>query len=136
METKVCRDCQIEKPLDDFYKNPKTKDGRVSYCKPCNNQRAYNSPKFKENARRWNLKTLYGITPEYYDLMAEKQDNKCGICRQEERVENKYLCVDHDHETNVVRGLLCHACNIGLGKFEDNIERLESAIDYLKKHLK
>ena len=77
------------------------------------------------------------LTIEQYHGMIKDQQNKCAICNEyETRVINgKFcrLCVDHDHKTGKIRGLLCHDCNTSLGKFEDNIQRLQSAIDYLKK---
>ena len=33
----------------------------------------------------------------------------------------------------VVRGLLCHLCNTGIGFFKDDVGNLESAIKYLKR---
>ena len=46
---------------------------------------------------------------------------------------NKNFAVDHCHETNQIRGLLCSSCNIGLGQFQDSIKLLSKAIDYLIK---
>lgn len=50
----------------------------------------------------------YGISLEDYYRLVNKQEGACAICR----IQNDNLQVDHDHETNVVRGLLCSKCNI------------------------
>lgn len=42
------------------------------------------------------------------------------------------LHVDHDHETGLIRGLLCHHCNTLLGHAKDSVDVLEAAIVYLK----
>ena len=44
------------------------------------------------------------------------------------------LSIDHDHNTNTVRGLLCNKCNQGLGFFDDSIDLLQGAMLYLKQH--
>ena len=44
------------------------------------------------------------------------------------------LTVDHHHATKQVRGLLCNECNIGLGRFKEDVALLERAIEYLKSH--
>jgi len=36
---KVCKGCDTEKPLTDFYKHTSAKDGRQGYCKVCYNNR-------------------------------------------------------------------------------------------------
>jgi Recombination endonuclease VII len=75
----------------------------------------------------WNRKHLYGLTPEdYYDLL-EAQNYRCAICDE----PSDRLCVDHCHETDQIRGLLCIRCNSMLGFARDNTERLMRAADYL-----
>lgn len=75
-----------------------------------------------------------------YEKMALEQNNKCAICKQEEYrmsrngKQRTRLCIDHDHDTNMVRELLCHDCNSALGKFKDSPELLLEAADYLIKH--
>ena len=73
---------------------------------------------------------LRGIRVEQYEKMFQDQNNRCAICYCEETRKNSKsdkpmrLCVDHDHEAGIVRGLLCHTCNTALGKFRDNIDIL------------
>ena len=81
----------------------------------------------RERSRR--LRKYYGLTHEQYDQLKQEQDFRCAICGK--LVEQ--LCVDHDHETGRVRGLLCRACNLILGNADDNPNILLSAIDYLGK---
>lgn len=101
----------------------------------------YGKDKLNEGAKA----RRYGLTIEQYKQMFVDQNNMCAICHQPEtriftqRSINKEmqiakLCLDHCHVTNKVRGLLCHDCNTAIGKMKDNIDRLQSAINYLKKH--
>ena len=78
-------------------------------------------------ARDSVLWTKYGIRESDYDEMYEDQEGRCLICN----VHQEVLCVDHDHQTKVVRGLLCKECNWGLGKFADDPNRLLAAAAYL-----
>jgi hypothetical protein len=71
------------------------------------------------------------MTEADLDLMRRSQESKCAICKQDFGVE----CVDHDHKTGHVRGLLCKACNLGLGYFRDNKLSLANAITYLDDSL-
>jgi hypothetical protein len=57
------------------------------------------------------------------------QRGRCAICQQLE--PDRQFALDHDHRDGWVRGLLCHRCNIGLGMFEDDPERLARAAEYL-----
>ncbi|GAC1529093.1 MAG: hypothetical protein NVS2B6_17170 [Thermoleophilaceae bacterium] len=71
----------------------------------------------------------YGMTPAQYNDMADAQGRRCAICRDE-----GLLCVDHDHDTGVVRGLLCGNCNRALGQLKDSPQRARAAASYLESH--
>lgn len=80
-------------------------------------------------ARRSALKRLYGITPEEYDILVRKQNNKCKTCHRPDPSGRK-LAVDHNHITGKIRGLLCCSCNRLLGRLEKN-NLLQSFMEYL-----
>ena len=74
-----------------------------------------------------------------YDEMLEIQTNVCKICGNPEKAKNnrgktKPLAVDHCHTTGQVRGLICHDCNVLLGRAHDDINILRSAISYLEEY--
>lgn len=73
-----------------------------------------------------NLKRFYNITEEQFNSLIKKQNKACAICLRE-----TFLCVDHDHNTGKVRGLLCADCNRGLGMFRDQASLLLDAADYI-----
>lgn len=74
----------------------------------------------------------YGLTINQYNNMLRKQDYKCAICgaKQNKGYTKDNLCIDHDHKTGVVRGILCDKCNMAMGVF-DELEKLNKAILYL-----
>lgn len=92
---------------------------------------------------RWHARTetdrqasrayKYGITPEKFLEMLAEQDGKCKICGIEPTTQ-RGLHVDHCHTTGVVRGLLCHGCNVALGSMRDDPEILLKAVEYLRSH--
>ncbi len=93
-----------------------------------------------------SLKKNYGITLDQRQEISRKQGNRCAICKihemeyQERQIkrggkQTKVLSVDHDHHTGKIRQLLCHNCNLGLGNFQDDLNLLTEAVEYLKKHL-
>ena len=90
----------------------------------------YNANNY-EKIRNRSLKYQYGITSDNYNKMFIDQNGCCAICNAHQSEFKKPLSVDHCHTTGKVRGLLCNECNLGLGKFKDNIELLEKAIEYL-----
>lgn len=99
----------------------------------------------KEYARRYAREKLmtgvYGITEDDYQRMLREQEGKCAICGTTDprlalptRSKSDRFCVDHDHATGRVRGLLCSPCNTGLGHFGDNTETMAAAVRYLLRN--
>jgi hypothetical protein len=78
------------------------------------------------------LRCKYGITEQQYQQAAVAVGEACEICGQQCETHKK-LSVDHDHDTGLVRGLLCNSCNTGLGKFKDSIELLRAAVEYMAR---
>ena len=79
----------------------------------------------------------YGMNDADYEAMLERQGGVCGICKMGERFmgrngKPKKLAVDHNKNTGKVRGLLCHACNTGLGLFFHNPNTLDDAASYMR----
>lgn len=126
-QEKSCSQCGISKAISEFTMRKRARDGRAYICKACNgiNTRPY-------DRERW-LKRTYGITLDEYDGLFREQDGRCAICRTDRTSRWGTLCVDHDHKTGRIRGLLCTNCNQALGKFGDCGDRLKDAIRYLEK---
>jgi hypothetical protein len=122
---KTCSRCLKLKPLSEYYNDPTKKHGVRSECKACNGA----CDTRKEIRRNYTLKQ-YGLDIDKYQALCEQQNHQCAICS---KVVDK-LHVDHDHTTGKVRELLCMHCNTALGKFGDDIDVLQRAIDYLEKH--
>ena len=93
------------------------------------------SRQYKHIKKDRDLKAAYGISLEEYHQMLVKQDHRCKICLTHEKDVKRVLCVDHDHDTGKVRGLLCDTCNRSLGLLKDSIETLTRAVKYLKDEL-
>ncbi len=90
-------------------------------------QREYQKTDAYKQAQRRSRMKQYGITVEDYDAMLLAQDGRCAVCDRPMFGPH----IDHDHVTGEVRGLLCRACNQGLGIFEDDVDRLLGALTYL-----
>jgi hypothetical protein len=79
--------------------------------------------------QRVRLRT-YGITQSQYDEMFDSQGRACAVCRTTTPT-SKGWNIDHCHNSGVVRGILCSHCNMGLGQFRDDVDRLMRAAEYL-----
>jgi hypothetical protein len=143
---KKCSKCEEYKVLAEFGRCKSSKDGKHHLCSVCNKllskkwqqknpekfkeSKAKYRKKFQEKQKSYNLKYRFGISIEEYKELVTKQENKCAICGVVQT--NRKLAVDHCHDSEAIRGLLCTNCNIGLGFFKDNEERLLKAVKYLR----
>lgn len=96
----------------------------------CSTHHRQRYPRNKARSRRVNNRQRlrrYGMTPADKAAMLREQESVCAICGLDVDV----LCVDHCHSTGIVRGLLCHKCNWGLGMFDDDLDLLAAATSYL-----
>lgn len=86
----------------------------------------------KLNSRKAWLMRKYKLTLEDYERLKAEQGG-CGICGKVYKQKN--YCVDHDHKTGLVRGLLCTNCNRSLGVFGDDVEGILKVLQYLQYKL-
>lgn len=130
---KICnhikqRDKRKLNPIKEKEKNKKqylnSRERRINYA------REYRK-KYPEKTRATNWKSKYNLTPDDFYNKLNNQNNKCAICERDMNDYGKIFCVDHSHETNKVRGLLCDPCNYGLGFYEKYKHKYE---EYLEKH--
>ena len=88
--------------------------------------------------RNWKLKRNYNISQEDYDKIYEKQGGKCAICEENDtgmynqHGKIEYFCVDHNHKTGEIRGLLCSNCNTAIGLLKHDPAILAKAIKYIE----
>jgi hypothetical protein len=90
------------------------------------------TPYKRAERRIKNAQYRYGVSPEQYELLLKIQGGRCFICKT---IPKRTLCIDHCHKSKKVRGLLCDKCNRGLGYFNDSLDLITAAADYLKSHL-
>ena len=153
-ETKVCSRCGKTKPLSEFNKDSSAKDGLQHWCRQCQKEYdAERAPKYREKNREeirarnrvyysknkdiysdYRLKRTFGISLVDYDAMLEAQGGGCAICGQTPKEEGRRLCVDHDHKTGEVRGLLCNICNRCIGFLQDDSELCRQMMLYLRSY--
>lgn len=146
---KICCHCKRELPESEFHQDKLRHDGLHPDCKGCRrtaDQGRYGCHKVsinEKNRKRWRdrnysdkygydywkrIKQQYGLSKEDWFVMYNATNGKCPICQREVK-----LVLDHNHETNQIRGLLCRNCNGILGMMNDDVGSFERAAEYLKK---
>lgn len=163
---KKCSKCKEIKRVSSFFRRKSgAMDGRMSSCKVCVTLKIYawrkknpekwrnymisNTRKAKANgsffkraslhpARRamYRMKHRYGLTQEQFTEMLKKQKKRCAICLKRLRPDHRDYAVDHCHKTKVIRGILCHKCNMGIGFLKDDPSLFIRACEYLSPELR
>lgn len=136
--TKICNTCIQEKPLSCFYARS-DQGGYRHECKDCirikQAKKWAENPEFKKHRiakqRRWQRQKFYNLSLEQEQKFLKIQNNACAICNKVFQTDSDYH-VDHCHNTNKVRGLLCPSCNKALGLFKDNPKVLKEAANYVE----
>lgn len=124
---KLCQSCQKPVPTERKY--------ALQYCSyKCKNGSLSNtSPESRRRGFARNMVIKYGLSIEGYAHLLNEQDLRCAICRSPDWPgKDNRPHVDHCHASGKVRGLLCGKCNNGLGNFDEDLARFESATAYLK----
>jgi hypothetical protein len=137
---KQCRDCLKMLPLSDFPRRGGQQAGVLeSRCVSCfrenNRKKARKSYHRKPVVKRTKsnravaLMRYHGITVEQFDALYAKQGNVCAICGS--ATEKPH--VDHCHETDIIRGILCSPCNTAIGLLGDDPDRMRRAAEYVSQ---
>lgn len=138
---KTCNNCSKTKPVSEFYEKPRKADyseslaGYSSQCKDCDKsaRQLYvvdNKDQCKKSDRAYYLKNNYNLSIDDYNQLFNSQDGKCKTCETHQSELNRPLCVDHNHDTGKVRGLLCNNCNRAFGLLKENVKTLTNLITY------
>lgn len=119
------------------------RSGRTKSCGCLNYLKGPESPNYKHGRskktdpdyRRYQREKLdihkYKLYPDQKQKLIEKQENCCAICGYKFGQKQGDMMVDHCHEKEVVRGLLCNSCNSGLGHFRDDPQLMRRAAEYI-----
>lgn len=87
----------------------------------------------KKYLREYAMRKDYNLEPEAYEKILLQQVGKCAICKEE---FSKTPQIDHCHNTNKVRGLLCWPCNVMLGMVEKGLKRNDRILNGITEYLK
>lgn len=142
-----CSQCETVKALS-LFSNSDKKGHRSSRCRKCVRQnsaayyaskgpgyykrwRSANADKVLVTQRRHHLKKR-GMSEADYQALLERQNGVCATCPQPPG--KKRLAVDHDHDTDVIRGLLCSKCNTAIGLLNDDPALIRRVADYVERN--
>jgi len=111
----ICARCGIEKQWAEFNKDRRTASGYRDVCSKC---------------RSMHRRIIHHANKNR-EAILQSQNNACAICGVDNKDSATRFVMDHNHDTHLIRGILCSNCNVGLGYFRDKPALLAMAIKYL-----
>jgi len=146
----ICNTCRIPKDQSSFSADRRKKTGRQACCRTCaaakckewrsnNKEHATNVRLVWEATHPQRHLNKYGITLADKIRIFAEQGSVCAACGSLDHGNPRYKgengwCLDHCHDSNQVRGVLCWSCNVTLGHCKESVERLSGIIEYLRKN--
>lgn len=144
----ICTKCGQEKPINAFSRDARKSNGLQSRCKACSTTevliaRRKRPEHYRDINRRYvernperHLRAKFGIEPKVKREMFARQCFVCAACGTDQHGNPRIAgesgwCLDHDHGTGQLRGVLCWHCNVVLGYVRDCPRRLRALAAYL-----
>jgi len=78
-----------------------------------------------------NRLSRFGLAPADFELLLKIQGYNCAVCQQPLKLKQYKFAVDHCHDSDDVRGILCIRCNTALGSFDDDPDLILRAAEYI-----
>jgi len=124
-----CFACKQVKESADFHVSKESRAGRTYRCKDCTASLSASADGVRSRKAAF-VKLRYGISLEEYESHLLAVEGTCPCCGKSGR---KKMVMDHCHVTGEIRGVICSACNSGIGLLGDDIEGLRKAVAYLER---
>jgi hypothetical protein len=115
---RFCTWCEKPKSLNEF-RDTGRRSGKMYVCESC-------LPEYNRDV--W-YKHKYGVSLLFVERLLDDQANRCASCG--DPLENEFH-LDHCHNTQAIRGILCRHCNIALGHLRDDPRRIVALLRYLE----
>lgn len=128
---KYCSGCREHVPLKGF--SFMVRRGKTVPRNRCRSCASANNKTREMYYRLWSVKRRYGLSADDYAALYERASSSCEVCGRREDEVPGFLCIDHCHVSNRVRGLLCRNCNSAIGKLGESASMLQKAIEYLAR---
>jgi len=156
----TCSKCGRDKDLSEFSPKQTSSRGKSlgsqarpvhSWCKRCLRKERQNTTMRRRKEGRchcgriprlgkrsclkcssYSVGRLKSLNREQFDRLLQAQNNRCLICQTTTPVN--CWCLDHDHQSGKIRGVVCHLCNLTIGLAKEDIFRLQRCLAYLRFH--